>query len=105
MLKAVSSFSKTFSPLVQQNRSIKYRKPLSIPRPKGKRFYVRVKPELDQAEQAFLKNHWSLYKSQMRSIYQLFKTEHKFSGEKSEVVQNEIERKKQIIEKCLLMNE
>jgi|LakMenEpi03Aug12_release.lakeMendotaPanAssembly.Ray.scaffolds.fasta_scaffold3041574_1 hypothetical protein len=105
MLKSIFSFNKTGLPLLQQNRSIKYRKHPTAPRPKGKRFYVIKKPDWNLEEQALLKKDWSIYKSQMRSIYQLFKTEHKFMGSESEVAQLELERNKKRLAESLLMNE
>ena len=105
MLKSIFSLNKAVLPIMQQNRSIRYRKKPTDPRPKGKRYNVNIKPEWNLEQQDLLKKDWILYKSQMRSLYQLFKTAKKFSGSQSEVVQIEIERKKRRIVDSLLLNE
>lgn len=63
---------------IQQCRFIRPRKPPHLPRAKGKRFRVSVKPEVDQEEYKMATKLYNQYRSEMRSVYQLFKTEEKF---------------------------
>jgi hypothetical protein len=92
MLSSVNSLTKTIIPSIQQVRGIRYRKAPTLPRAKGKKFYVNVKPEWDPTELALSKKYWAEYKAQMRSVYQLFKAENKFMGQQSEKVRLENER-------------
>ena len=82
MFNALSAINlkKSVLPIVEQTRWIRYRKPPHLPRPKGRRFYVRPEKEINQEEFNQFKPYWNLYKTNMRSIYNLFKAEKKFSS-------------------------
>ena len=76
----------------QQTRSVRLRKPPWLPRAKNKMFRVPPLAQVDHEELAYIKPIWNEYKAQMRSVYQLFKTENKFSAQASLKVQQEKER-------------
>ena len=78
---------------IQQTRYIRVRKPPWIPRSKAKAFRVPPLYEPDPDETAFITPIIRNYKAQMRSIYQLFKTENKFSDKASLKAQEEQQRK------------
>ncbi|CAF1050006.1 unnamed protein product [Brachionus calyciflorus] len=80
---------KTISQSIQQARSIRLRKPPWVPRAKNKQFRVPPLKPVNHEEYAYMKPIWDQYKSQMRSIYQLFKTEFKFSDKESIKAQEE----------------
>lgn len=85
-----------------QIRSIRMRKPPWVPKAKSKMFRVPELKQVDQAERDYMVNIWHEYKAQMRSIYQLFKTESKFSDKASLKAQEEkrirLEKEKHLIE-------
>jgi hypothetical protein len=83
MLKLTSNI------IVQQTRNIRIRKPPWMPRSKAKAFRVPPLKEQDSAEQAYITPIWREYKATMRSIYQLFRTELKFSDKASLKAQEE----------------
>jgi hypothetical protein len=86
------SFGQSFEQLLnnsQQVRWIRIRKPPWVPRAKNKAFRVPQLKKQDEAEHQFMRPIWNEYKAQMRSMYQLFETEYKFSAQQSKKVQDE----------------
>jgi len=75
--------------LSQQTRSMRMRKPPWIERAKSKRFWVPPLKQQDPDEKAYMKPILDNYKTHMRSIYQLFKTEAKFSDKESLIAKEE----------------
>lgn len=73
----------------QQTRSMRLRKPPWVPRAKGKQFRVPKYKEPDMQEKNYITPIWQEYKAQMRSVYQLFKTEGKFTDQASLKVKEE----------------
>jgi hypothetical protein len=73
----------------QQTRWIRNRKQPWMPRAKNKAFRVPPLPKQDAAEREYMTPIWNNYKANMRSMYQLFETEFKFSAQESKKVQDE----------------
>ena len=72
--------------LEQQLRHIRVRKPPWVPRSKAKAFRVPPLHVQDIEEELYMKDINRNWKAQMKSIYQLFKTEAKFSDKASAVL-------------------
>lgn len=87
----------------QQTRSIRQRKPPWIPRSKSKAFRVPPFYEQDQAESEYMKPLLRNYYAEMRSVYQLFKTEAKFTDQLS--LKAKEEKKKLMEKQALLLKE
>ncbi len=87
---------------LQQTRQVRVHKPPWVPRSKAKAFRVPQLHQPDVDEVAFMTPIWRQYKAQMRSIYQLFKTENKFSDKASLKAQEEkrlrVEEEKVLLE-------
>jgi hypothetical protein len=102
MLSAVkSALLSTTSLNLAQARQIRVRKLPWIPRAKSKQFRV---PELhiqDPEEKAYMTPIWDLYKLEMQSIYQVFKTVGKFTDQASQKFKEEkqaiYEREQQLL--------
>ncbi len=73
--------------LEQQLRHIRTRKPPWIPRSKAKAFRVPPMPVVDMEEKLYMDDIQRNWRSQMRSVYQLLKTEAKFSDKASLVIE------------------
>lgn len=73
--------------LEQQIRTMRINKPPWIPRSKAKAFRVPPMPVVDAEEKIFMDGIKRKYNAEMKSIYQLFKTEFKFS-DKASLVRN-----------------
>ena len=78
----VSSTNK-LNVLEQQLRTMRIHKPPWIPRSKTKAFKVPQMPVVDAEEKIFMDDIKRKYNAEMKSIYQLFKTEFKFSDKAS----------------------
>ena len=78
----VTSFNK-LNVLEQQLRSIRVRKPPWIPRSKTKAFRIPPMPVVDLEEKLYMEDKIRHWRAEMRSVYQLFKTEAKFSDKAS----------------------
>jgi hypothetical protein len=89
----------------QQLRSIRVRKPPWIPRSKAKMFRVPPLKEVDKEEYEYMQPILRQYKAEMRSIYQLFKTEEKFSDKASFAAQEENRKKLKQEQYLLAKNE
>ena len=74
---------------IQQTRQVRVHKPPWVPRSKAKAFRVPTLHQPDADEVAYITPIWRQYRAQMRSIYQLFKTENKFSDKASLKAQEE----------------
>lgn len=85
----------------QQVRSIRQRKPPWVPRAKSKMFFVPEYKEPDLEEKKFITPLTRNYNAHMRSLYQLFKTEYKFSSSESNIFK-EAKRAQQLKEEKLL---
>jgi hypothetical protein len=109
--KALSNLCLTESTalLNQQTRSMRVRKPPWVERAKSKRFWVPPLKQEDSDQKAYMKPIHDNYKTQMRSIYQLFKTEAKFSDKESLIAKEEKklleEKEKKLLEMNLKRNE
>ena len=89
----------------QQLRNIRFRKPPWVPRAKSKMFRVPPLKEKDLEETAYMMPIWHEYKAHMRSVYQLFKTEGKFSNQASQVAQEEHRKRVEQEKELLARNE
>lgn len=85
---------------LQQFRNVRVHKPPWVPRSKAKAFRVPPLHEPNPEEIAYMTPIWRSYRAQMRSVYQLFKTEFKFSDKASLKAQEE-KRAKAAEEKIL----
>lgn len=74
---------------IQQTRNVRVNKPPWVPKSKSKAFRVPTLHKRDQEEADYMKPIWLHYKAEMRSMYQLFKTENKFSDKASLKAQEE----------------
>ena len=95
--------------LEQQIRHFKFRKAPWLPRSKRTVFRVPPLKVQDPKQKAYIIPIWNEYKSQMRSIYQLFKTEAKFSDKESLKVKEEkrivFEKEQQVLKKNMNLNQ
>jgi hypothetical protein len=94
---------------LQITRSIRMRKPPWVQRSKAKQFRVPPLHIQDSDERNYMIPIWQHYKTQMRSMYLLFKTEGKFSDKESLVAQErkkiEKERDRELLKKNDLINQ
>ena len=89
----------------QQVRTVRLRKLPWFPRAKTKMFRVPPTYKQDESEKVYISPIIQLYKAQMRSIYQLFKTEGKFSDTLSLVAIEETRRRAEIERRLRERNE
>jgi hypothetical protein len=93
----------------QQIRNFRFRKPPWVPRSKKTQFRVPAPRVANLEQEAYMKPIWNEYKANMRSIYQLFKTEAKFSDKASLLFQEEQriirEKEQEILKRNNVLNE